>query len=219
MSDTAKKVEMLHSSNDPSNQSLIDDLYRRYWRELCHFLKARYGSGPPEPEDIAQATFMKFSTLKDPEKILNPRAFLYRTARNLQTDEYRRKATRDKFREEESQQDELEIYADSEPECVLLQNEAAKSLEIALHELEERERDFLLLHRLHNLSYTEIAKLANMSRNGAKAVIHKALGKCEKSLRNLDHKSLRKASRSNADKSTGKLDYMLSADFSRDRNH
>jgi RNA polymerase sigma factor (sigma-70 family) len=183
MSDTESDKQPKPSQGvDQGKPPLLDDLYRRYWQELCHYLKSRYGDGPPEPEDVAQATFAKFASLQQPTDIENPRAFLYRVANNLVTDEYRRKATREKYLTEETQLEQINKSAEPEPESVLMMSEMNLSLEAALLELDTRERDFLLLHRIQKLSYTEIAQRSGMSRNGVKAVIVKALGKCEKSV-------------------------------------
>ncbi|KKK85213.1 hypothetical protein LCGC14_2775540, partial [marine sediment metagenome] len=67
----------------------IEDLYTSYWSELCKFLHSRYGSGPPEPEDIAQTAFVKFASLENNDRVENPRAFIYRTASNLIVDYHR----------------------------------------------------------------------------------------------------------------------------------
>lgn len=165
-----------------AKQHWLDDLYRRYWDELCRYLKARFGGGPPEPEDIAQAAFTKFATIDQPDKVQNPRAFLYRMVNNLMCDEYRRSATRERFVFDQMQLEQINKSAESAPESVLIMNEMTLSLEAALRDLDSRERDFLLLHRIQKLSYTEIAQRSGMSRNGVKAVIVKALGKCEASV-------------------------------------
>lgn len=61
-------------------------LYERYRRELVAFVRMKVG-GPPEPEDVAQQAFVNYAALDDPAAVRNPRAFLYRTAANIVTNQ------------------------------------------------------------------------------------------------------------------------------------
>ena len=67
-------VFLRNGQNHSDNTGFLEDMYRRYWYEICHYLRAKYGDGPPDPEDIAQVTFTKFATYQTPEHIRNPRA-------------------------------------------------------------------------------------------------------------------------------------------------
>ena len=158
-------------------------LYRRYWGELCQYLRAKYGDGPPEPEDIAQAAFAKFAELDNVGSIRNPRAYLYRVARNIRVDQCRRDRTHDRFVAQETHLEAANDATEVGPERVLIGKEEFAVLEAAIRDLDQRERDFLLLHRLHNLGYTDIARRAGMSRNGVKAVIDRAFARCEAAIR------------------------------------
>jgi len=161
------------------DKGLLEESYRKYWNEICHYLRAKYGDGPPDPEDVAQVTFAKFAAYKTPAHINNPRAFLYRIARNVFVDFHRRKMTQDKFVSEEQVIAEIKDSAVFDPERVLMGKEEFAMLESALKGLEKRQRDFLLMHRLQGLSYTEIARQSGMSRNGVKGVIKQALAICQ----------------------------------------
>ena len=163
-------------------RSTLEILYQRYRHELCQYLRANYGEGPPEPEDVVQAAFAKFAEHPTSHTIENPRAFLYRVARNILIDQHRRDVTRNKFTTQEKSLAPAQISAASEPENVLINEQACSVLETALRQLDQRQRDFLLLHHLHNLSYTEIARRAGMSRNGVKAIIKQAFAKCEQAV-------------------------------------
>ncbi len=54
----------------------VAELYRQYWHELCAWLYAQFGAGPPEPEDVAQQTFVKFADLQGKCQIENPKALV-----------------------------------------------------------------------------------------------------------------------------------------------
>src|SRR5687768_9311657 len=72
-------------------------LYAEHWAELCAYLRRTFGPGPPEPEDVAQATFIRFAQLERHDAIENPRAFLQRMAHNIAVSELRKARTHDKY--------------------------------------------------------------------------------------------------------------------------
>src|SRR5689334_18562274 len=65
-------------------------LYTEHWAELCAYLKRTFGAGPPDPEDIAQAAFVRFARIEHQEKIENPGAYLQRIAHNIAVSELRK---------------------------------------------------------------------------------------------------------------------------------
>ena len=73
---------------DRERRQLLSDLYLVHWKGLCGYVRAQFGPGPPEPEDVAQSAFIRFAAA-DAAHIENPRAFLYATARNLVIDHHR----------------------------------------------------------------------------------------------------------------------------------
>lgn len=162
--------------------SLLARLFENNRQELCQYLRARYGAGPPDPEDAVQAAFLKLSQLEDVHRLRNPRAFLYRVARNALIDGRRRHQTRQRHLEADNVNPAPQSGADCDPVRVLQGKQDVSALELAIMGLETRERDFLLLFRLHGLSYSEIARRSGMSRNGVKAVIARALGACEQAM-------------------------------------
>lgn len=161
--------------------SLLARLFENNRQELCLYLRARYGAGPPDPEDAVQAAFLKLSQLDDLHRVRNPRAFLYRVARNALIDGRRRHQTRQSHLSAEWEERD-EDGAVCDPARVLQSEQEAVVLESAIMNLDTRERDFLLLFRLHGLSYTDIARRSGMSRNGVKKVIARALAACEQAL-------------------------------------
>src|SRR5687768_7863946 len=72
----------------------LSSLYVRHWGEIVAFIRHTCGTGPPDPEDAAQAAFTQFAALEHTETIENPRAFLFRSARNHVVDYKRKEAVR-----------------------------------------------------------------------------------------------------------------------------
>lgn len=161
----------------------ISDIYQQYWGELCGFLRKKFGAGPPDPEDIAQSAFLKVAAVPDDKPIENPRAFLFRTASNLVVDHHRSPKNWVASEDDEKNSTIFEDSGDvSSPESVLMTKQELTIVERVIMTLPERDRAFLLMNRLDGLTYTEIAKQANMSRSGVQKIIMQSLEKCADAL-------------------------------------
>ena len=157
----------------------FQDIYNKYWQELCNFVHGRFGSGPPDPEDIAQTTLLKFSKMDDHKGIENTRSFLFTSARNLVVDYHRSPKNYSPTQGQIDAHEKNHDFSDvDDPEHVYLEKEKANVVESVLTSLPERDRKFVLMNRIDGLTYTEIAKQAGMSRSGVQKIITQALEKC-----------------------------------------
>ena len=127
-----KMASELQRGADP-NQS-IRALYEAHADEISSFLKARFGGGPPDPQDIVQQTFANFLGKANGAAIRNPRAFLYRIAINL-TIQQRRAAQRRRKLLPEYARTHGDATDELHPERVLLAKEQVRALEDALNQL------------------------------------------------------------------------------------
>jgi RNA polymerase sigma-70 factor (ECF subfamily) len=167
---------------DRERRQQLSDLYRVHWQGLCGYVRAQFGPGPPEPEDVAQSAFVRFAAA-DPARIENPRAFLYATARNLVIDHHRqaqRVAAHD--RAAQSGAAENPLY-ESSPENVLLQAERFRILAQALERMPLKRRRLVLLNRFEGLSYAEIGEQFGMSAENVRKHIERTLAECLRALR------------------------------------
>lgn len=160
----------------------IKDVYSAHWSELCGFIQSRFGS-PPDPEDIAQSSFLKYADALETTVVENPKAFLFRTARNLVVDWYRSPKNAHTVDPQTISQEFEEKSDVSCPELVYMTRQELFHLEKAIMALPERDRNFVLMNRLEDMTYTEIAERAGMSRSGVQKIILQALEKCMKSVR------------------------------------
>ena len=168
-------------ANDPgcSLQSVrLQKIYDRCKPELCRYISKTFGAGPPEPEDVVQAAFAHFAALDNPDRIENPRAFLYRVAHNIVVSQYRRQAVHRKYVHETRHVVQENILDDLHPERVLLAKEKTAILKDALETLPELERKLVIMHRIHGLSYAEIARRMKMSQTEVKRQIARAIVTC-----------------------------------------
>lgn len=158
---------------------LLLNIYERYWLELCRYLRARFGEGPPEPQDVAQQAFAQFAVLPELRAVKNPRAFLYRTAINVAIDHRRSMRRHDRLLRAAQPQGEDDLITDLGPERIVLGRDALSVLESAIVALPERERTFLLLNRLEGLSFAEIGRRVHMSPSGVRFIVEEALASCQ----------------------------------------
>ncbi len=150
----------------------VGELYRRHWKEICVYLRRRFGQGPPEPEDVAQAAFARLAAVSDHARIDNPRAFLFRTAHNIAVD-----ARRSQERASAAALDpQLAAGDDFSPEDVLVSKDELARLERAIAALKPRQRTALLLHRLDGLSFAEIGRRMGVSPSGARKLVEQGFG-------------------------------------------
>lgn len=149
-------------------------LYRLHWQEICAYVRRRFGAGPPEPEDIAQAAFVKLSMRSDLAELENPRAFLYRVAHNVAIEERRRLDARHRA---EAGLTPL-ATDDRDPERVLSGKERRRLLELAFATLEPRTRQIVIMSRQDELSSAEIARRLGLSPTQVKRLMAQAIAHC-----------------------------------------
>jgi len=154
---------------DAPSAPRVAALYRRHWSELLAYARRTFGAGPPEPEDIVQATFARFAALPANTEVANPRAFLFRTAHNIGVDARRSqiRAGVAAFDPQISPND----GRDFSPEDVLVSRDELARLEAAIATLRPRQRTALLMHRLDGLSFAEIGRRMGVSPSGARKLV------------------------------------------------
>ena len=153
----------------------VASLYIALRDEICQFLRSRFGEGPPDPEDIVQAAFAKYTALEDTSTITNPRAFLYAAARNLTIDELRRNDRLRRYENEATTEAEQNNVDQISPERVLLASERYSVVREAIADMPEPQREVLILHRLQGMSMDAISKQMNISKTAVHRLIADAM--------------------------------------------
>lgn len=159
----------------PPARSALDALYRQYWAELCKYINRKFGPGPPDPEDVAQAVFERYAALKDPRLVKSTRAYLYSAARNIVFDHYRKSKVADHYVEDLLRRPEAQGLEEITPEHVLIEKDHLDHISAAILKLPEKQQVVLTLHRYHGATYAQIAaktgwSIADISRQLARAV-------------------------------------------------
>lgn len=132
-------------------------LYRSYWKTLCQKLKANFGDGPPDPEDIAQQAFIKYSQHLAAESIENPQGYLYTLAKNLYIDQFRSQTRYDNLIDNIFSQLELDPIGTDSLEDIALQSEKLNVINRTLQSLSEKQRSIVKASRLDGETYQQIA--------------------------------------------------------------
>jgi RNA polymerase sigma factor (sigma-70 family) len=174
------------SADDVPQTSSLAQLYQRHWAELTAYVRGTFGSGPPDPEDVAQGAFARFAALEGAAKVANPRAFLYRTAHNIVMDYRRREAVRTRLSAEVAMLDLGDAPANADSERVLAARERLAIVDATIRAMEPRRRKVLIMHAIHGLNYTDIARRMRISPTRVTQLFADAVVLCNKALREAD---------------------------------
>ena len=126
-------------------------------------------------EDLTSEVFIRFWRVfekRGTNKIENPKAFLYKTARNLLSDYYRAKPRQRPISVEE-------IGEIGDPSQQLEQREIISSdterVQKAINKLKDEYQDVLLWYYLDELPVEDISNVLGKSENAVRVTIHRAL--------------------------------------------
>lgn len=159
------------------------DLYGRFRQELVAFVRRSFGNGPPEPEDLVQQAYANFAVAASTQTVLNPQAFLRRTAHNLGLNAYKRqRRERRYFERTPDPKETCEARTDWDPEVVLLNREQYALVEDAVRAMPLRRRQLLLLNRIEGLSYAEIGRRMGVSESMVRKQVAQAVRECGQAL-------------------------------------
>jgi RNA polymerase sigma-70 factor (ECF subfamily) len=126
------------------------------WRRVRNYLRRR-GNTREDAEDLVQEAFLRLELYcREGHKVLQPEAFLMRTAINLSVSRYRH----DQRSPVRSQTVPLQLIglADASPDEVFQAEERLEHIRRVLDAVSRRTRDIFLLHRIGGFSYAEIAQ-------------------------------------------------------------
>ena len=142
----------------------FSEVYNFYVTPVYRFIYFKVSS-KQDAEDITSEVFLKIwqFVTESEDEIENLRALIYRVARNLVIDLYRRKATRT-FTQEN---DVLEAVPDERQQRLLEQAESSvemKSIEHVLRQMKDEYRELIILRYIEDLSINEIAEVMKLAR-------------------------------------------------------
>ncbi|MAF36459.1 hypothetical protein CL622_05075 [archaeon] len=158
-------------SNDPEAFAQVYDIYAERIYRFVYFKTSSH----EQAEDLAADVFLRaWQYITSGHEVENLNALLYKTARNLVIDHYRRRSNTDVSIDREDvmelsdhRQTELlsKIHIDSEMERV----------QTILHKLKTEYREVIILRYLDELSISEIADILERTKGSVRVLIHRAL--------------------------------------------
>ncbi|NBB65525.1 sigma-70 family RNA polymerase sigma factor [Pseudomonas sp. ODNR1LW] len=132
-------------------------------------------------EDIAQTLWLRVQRIADPAAIKDKRAYLYRLALNLTSDQMRsRKRGAALF--DGQIEDPRMIDAAPSAETQIMHRQRLDLLAEAINELPPRCREVFLLRRVEGLSPAEVAERLGITPNAVAKHVRHALNHCQRRL-------------------------------------
>ncbi|MDL2190474.1 RNA polymerase sigma factor [Cobetia sp. LC6] len=156
----------------------LDQLFAEHRHELTGFLVRQLGSHELA-EDISHEVYLRLRLTG--EWPANPRAWLFRIARNLIIDHHRHQSRAPEF-ESVSEADERVAAAHLDPEKSLARRQKLQVVDAALSELAGHFRLALTWYRLEGLTKREIGERLGVSERMAGRYVTQAQQHCEKRL-------------------------------------
>ncbi|MEM6583625.1 MAG: sigma-70 family RNA polymerase sigma factor [Pseudomonadota bacterium] len=152
---------------DNASVAGIAELYRAHAQTLARSLRAQFGNGPPEPEDVVHRAFHNLLERADTSDILSLKAYLWQTARNLLLKDKRALETQTRY-QFEVERLYFPIEGDSScPSRVLLADRQLAAINQSFHRMPQQRRTAFIMHRVRGLSVAEVARQLNLSRSAA----------------------------------------------------
>lgn len=145
---------------------LFEQIYSTYKDQIYFFVK-KYIQNKDDIEDVVQDIFVHLWKYKN-NLDKNTEAIVFKTARQEVSNFYR------KNKLQFSEGVNLEMITSSEHEKVD-NDEYIKKLHLLLDDLPSKSKNFFLENKLNGLSYSEIAKENNISKNAVAKHVNKVL--------------------------------------------
>lgn len=178
----AKAIELNQDSTEPDIR-YVEQLYSLYWNYVCKYLNSRYGGSGVDTDDVAQEAFAKLLSLPDLRNIKNPRAYLMATARNMVLDGFRKSNVRLAYARKVADSDDQYLNDDLLPENVLFGSQKVRVVQNTIAAMPELERKVLLLHRMEDKTYGQIAKKFGISETTVRRHIARAIARIHTALK------------------------------------
>jgi len=149
----------------------FETLYTRYRKSLYIYL-LRSSPGPAEAEDLYQETWSRIIRSRTASDNAPFKATIFRIARNLQIDGFRRRTLHLVSDSDTSKEPES---LDPDPEDRSIIDDCGELLKTELAQLPEEQRDAFLLKEETGLTLEQIAEMINVGRETIKSRLRYAL--------------------------------------------
>ena len=142
---------------------------REFWRDLRQQI-ARKIRNPSDAEDLLHSAFIKFRRYQEEKEVIDPAAFLIRTACNLGIDNFRRQ----KDTVDPSDAEDIEDGAPLQDEVVAARKRLER-VQAGIERLHPKTQQIFVLHRWHEMKYQDIAERLGISVSSVEKHVAKAM--------------------------------------------
>jgi len=171
-----------HSCLDKMNkkQKKFSKIYDSYVESIYRFIYIKVNS-QETAEDLTSEVFLKtWKSFQEEDRIENPRAYLYATARHLVIDFYRtskedRTISIEDTREIEDMTASIEAQEN--------QDMALEIVKQGLDKLKEDYQNIVIWRYVDGLSMGEIAKILGKSKGATRVLLHRAMGQLKEEVK------------------------------------
>jgi RNA polymerase sigma factor (sigma-70 family) len=139
-----------------SDIQTIDALFSAHWLDVCRLLHKCYGSGPPEPEDVAQEAFTRFSQMNNIAEVRDPKAYIIKIAVNITLKSISRLCKTREFIAEQLHLNEDQLNEIC-PETILQGEQRISAIQKGTEKLSDKQRDILMRARIKGQTYAQIS--------------------------------------------------------------
>ena len=152
----------------------LDDIYRKYSKQLYYFLLQLSGS-PYTAEDLVQETFLKATISLQFYKEEQVKAWLFKVARHAYLDLWRKNKRWDWIPFSDRIIQKKEMYSPyGLPEDEAITQELQKDMQKAFAYLPENYRTIIYMREVEGLTYEELAEVMDLNINQVKIILFRA---------------------------------------------
>jgi RNA polymerase sigma-70 factor (ECF subfamily) len=157
------------------DEDAFEQLFRRYYRELCLYA-ARIDGSLGTGEEIVQEVFFRIWTHRDRLIVTSSLAgYLYTAVRNYALNQRARAQTESRYRAAQLLEALATPTESPQADEALRTAEMASAIDRAIAQLPPRCRQAFVLRRQHHLSYAEIARIMQIAPKTVEIQIGNAL--------------------------------------------
>lgn len=156
-------------------------MFERYYKDLLNFMSQNVGDRD-KAADIVQETYFRFLQIQASQNrnaIREPKALLFKIAKNIAIDMFRRDQVREA---EDIESADIAMHESSQPDFVLDQQQQILALSNAIESLPARCKEAFILFKFDNLPQSEIAIQMGISQNMVEKHIIRAMIVCKRAI-------------------------------------
>lgn len=155
-------------------EEIFSQVFRDYSEKLHNYIY--YKSGDSElAQDITQEAFITLWNHCEDAKLETAQGYVFTIAKNKLLNSYQHDKVKLKFKNQKHKD-----HSTIDPEHILLEKEFHDTLEKAISNLPEKQREVFLMSRIDKMTYKDIAQTIGISKQAVEKRIYNALNTLRK---------------------------------------